>query len=230
MTRALPWAWTRERALAAVALGLGVLALAGNPYRGHTVTIDTRELAGIISDTSDHVTVSELADRVVRGASDYRLVDLRTPAEYSAYHIPTAESVPLEQLIDYGLGRNEKIVLYSEGGVHAAQAWMLLKAERYVGVTQLLGGLDAWKDEVLYPVAPDSTDRAALARFEALAQRARYFGGAPRTATGAAALGLPTPSPAAPATGPGTPALNVPTPVGGKAAAPPPKKKKKEGC
>ncbi len=32
---------------------------------------------------------------------------------------------------------------------------MLLKAERYAGVT-LLGGLDAWNDEVLYPVAPGS--------------------------------------------------------------------------
>lgn len=229
MNRALTGRWGLERTLAAAALGLGLLALAGNPYRGHRVTIDTRELAGIVSDKTDHVQVDELADWIVRGAADYRLVDLRTPAEYAAYHIPTAENVPLDQLVDYGLGRNEKIVLYSEGGIHAAQAWMLLKAERYAGVTLLFGGLDAWKDEVLYPVAPDSADRTAVARFEATAQRARHFGGAPRAVGGAPALDLPNPVPAAPDAGAARAVAPIPTPAGGKAAAPPPKKKK-EGC
>jgi hypothetical protein len=82
---------------------------------------------------------------------------------------------------------------------------------------------------VLYPVAPDSADRAGLARFEATAQRARYFGGAPRAAGGAPALDLPNPVPAAPDAGAGRGTVSIPTPVGGKAAAPPPKKKK-EGC
>jgi rhodanese-related sulfurtransferase len=47
-------------------------------------------------------------------------------------HIPTAELVELRDLHDYPLYHNEKIVLYSDGGIHSAQAWFLLRAERLV--------------------------------------------------------------------------------------------------
>ncbi len=78
-----PWTWTRERRLAAAALGLGVLALARQPLPGHSVTIDTRELAGIVSDKADHVTVTSWPTGSSRGAADYRLVDLRTAGRVS---------------------------------------------------------------------------------------------------------------------------------------------------
>ena len=86
---------TTNRVLAAIALGLGVIALAGNPLPSHTVRIDTQELATIVSSEVDHVEPAELADWILRGATDYRLVDLRLPEAYAAYHIPTAENVPL---------------------------------------------------------------------------------------------------------------------------------------
>ena len=60
------------------------------------------------------------------GRSDYRLIDLRGERDYSAYHIPTAENVTLTALPESALLANEKIVLYSDGGIHASQAWMLL--------------------------------------------------------------------------------------------------------
>ncbi len=130
------------------------VTLGGHPVPGHTVRLDTQELAAIVSSTVDHVTVSELADWIVRGDTQYRLVDVRTPEEFAAYHIPTAENVPIAALPDYGLARNEKIVLYSDGGTHSAQAWMLLRAERYQGVYILFGGLETWKDDGMFPVAP----------------------------------------------------------------------------
>lgn len=219
--------WTLRRALAALAFALGLLALAGNPERGHTVTIDTQELATIVSSKVDHVTVQDLAGWIIRGASDYRLVDVRTPAEFAAGHIPSAENVPLTDLPDYGLGRNEKIVLCSEGGIHSAQAWMLLRAQRYRGVYILFGGLDAWNDEVLHPIAPTDSTAEALAAFARAAQVARWFGGAPRAAAGRgvapafAEIAVP---------GPGTPQVAVsklPTLPAGKGASP---GKKKEGC
>ena len=130
-------------------LGL-IAAFAGSPYQGTRVTLDTTDLAGIVQREVDHVNTVDLADWIVKGKSDYRLIDLRSKAEYDQYHIPGAENVPLATLPDYGLERNEKVILYSEGGIHSAQAWFLLKARGYKSVYMLRGGLDDWKDLVLY--------------------------------------------------------------------------------
>jgi rhodanese-related sulfurtransferase len=215
--------WTTNRRLAAAALGLGIAALAGNPHRGHAVRIDTRELAVIVSTEADHVAPVEVADWIVRGATDYRLIDLRDAAAYAAYHIPTAENAPLAALADHPLARNERIVLYSDGGIHAAQAWMLLRARGFTGVTTLRGGLDAWKDEVLFPVAPAAPAPQQAAAFERAAHVARFFGGTPRVAAaGGDGAGATAPLPDM------APPRVTPPPAGG--IAPAPRKKKKEGC
>lgn len=214
--------WTLKRGLAAAAFGLGALAMAGQPMRGHVVTLDTQELATIVAREADHVTPADLADRVIRGATDYRLVDLREAAPFAAYHIPGAENIPLAQLTDAGLARNEKIVLYSDGGIHAAQAWMLLRAQGYQGVTTLFGGLDAWKDQVVFPVAPMNPTPAQQANFDRALQVAQFFGGHGRAA--AAAGGADSLTIAAPA----APKAQVSGPATGKSG--PVAKKKKEGC
>jgi rhodanese-related sulfurtransferase len=221
--------WTLNRALAAAALLLGVVAIAGNPYRGSIVSIDTQELATIVDSKVDHVTVQELADWIIQGRTDYRLIDLRSEGEYAAYHVPTAENVPVAQLPGYGLGRNEKIVLYSEGGIHSAQAWFLLRAQKYPGAYILFGGLEAWKDEVLYPVVPAAATPQENAAFERTAQVARFFGGGPRAAAAAADSGARMAMPAAPAT-PTAGIVPPQPPAAGGPARPAAKKKRKEGC
>ncbi len=217
--------WTLRRSLAAAVLVLGALAMAGDPVRGHVVTIDTKELAVIVGGEVDHVTPAELADWIVRGASDYRLVDLRTEAEYVKYHIPTAENVPLAQLPDGGLARNEKIVLYSEGGLLSAQAWMLLRAQGYKGVTTLRDGLDGWRDPVVFPVAPATPGPREAAACVRAAQVPRFCGGQPRAATAGGAGEAPVlaaPAPVAPsAVAPSSPA---------RRSGPSATRKKKEGC
>lgn len=204
-----------NRVLAITALGLGVLALAGNPYRGHSVRVDAQELATIVGTEADHVTPGELADWILRGVTDYRLIDLRSPAAYAQYHIPTAENAPMAELPDYPLARNEKIVLYSDGGIHSAQAWFLLKAQRYPGAYILKGGLEAWNDEVLYPALPSHPSPQEAARFERAIQVSRFFGGTPGAA-GDSVARAPRP----------TLRQTLPPPV-----TPPARKKaKKEGC
>jgi len=216
--------FSTNQVLGLVALGLGALALAGNPYQGHSVRVDAKELATIVGTEVDHVTPVELADWIIRGATDYRLIDLRSPGEYAQFHIPTAENVPIAQLPDYPLGRNEKIVLYSEGGIHSAQAWFLLKAQRYPGAYILFGGLEGWNDDVLYPTPPPHPSPQEAAAFERAIQASRFFGGTPRAAadstTGAAKPTLAqTPAPAV---------TRVPAPPVSPVA--PKKKARKEGC
>jgi len=114
--------------------------------------------------------------------------------------------------------RTEKIVLYSDGGIHAAQAWMLMQAQGYRAVYTVLGGLEGWKDEVLYPALPAQAAAVDRARFERAAALSRFFGGEPRAEGGAVA--------AAPMA---LPKLTAPVPSGTVSPVAP-RKKKKEGC
>ena len=210
---------TLNQKLGVLALALGAVALFAQPQRGPFVKLDARELALVVEKEVDHVKAPELAAWIIEGRSDYRLLDLRTAQEYATYHIPSAENVQLSGLADYPLQRNEKIVLYSEGGIHSAQAWMLLRAQGYAAVYMVLGGLEAWKDEVLFPSLPADAGPQALAQFERTAQVAKFFGGEARLGGDAAA----------PAAGAELPKLAAPPPSPGP-AAPVAKKKKKEGC
>src|SRR5207244_8862767 len=120
------------RVLASVLLVLGAgAAIAGNPYRGSRVTLDTKELARIVDTEADHVSATELAGWITQGRSEYELIDLRSEKEFAEYHIPGAKNVAITALDADVAPRNEKIVLYSEGGIHSAQAWFLLKAQGY---------------------------------------------------------------------------------------------------
>lgn len=215
MTRLVKWRWTVKSRLALLALVLGILALFGNPFGGGSVTLNARELAAVVEGEVDHVTVEELADWIIQGRNDYRLLDVRANEAYAKYHIPTAESVQLTELADYPLFRNEKIVLYSDGGTHSAQAWFLLKASGYNGVYMLLYGLEEWKDRILFPTLAQDASPRQIADFQRVSRMSGFFGGTPRTgsaAVEAAEVAMPEPPPAGAA------------PVVSK------KRKRKEGC
>jgi rhodanese-related sulfurtransferase len=215
----------QKLALLAVALGLGALVL-GGPRTGRIV-LDERELAAIVEGELDHVTPDELADWVVAGRQDYRLIDLRTAAEFAEYHIPQAENVAITALADSDLARNEKIVLYSAEGIHSAQAWLLLRAKKFPAVYILLGGLKQWTEQVVFPESPgEGASPAERIDFARAAERARFFGGAPRAAPGpAGALAAGTAVAPFGQTLPRVAPPSAPTPTGAAV-----KKKKKEGC
>ena len=205
--------------LGVLALGLGALAVFANVAPGHTVTLNAKELLTSVERQEDHVTPPQLAAWIIEGRADYRLVDIRDEKAFAEYHIPTAENVPLATVLDGPLSRTDTIVLYGEGGIHAAQAWMVLKGRGFARVYTLLEGLDAWKDEVLFPVTPQSPTPEQQAQFERAGQVAKYFGGQPRAAAtpGSEPMALPTQAV--------MPAVAPPTLPAG--AGP---KKKREGC
>lgn len=206
--------------LALTAFALGVVALfAGSPYRGADATVNTKELSLAMATDADQVGVTTLADWIIQGKSNFRVVDLRHAAAYAEYHIPPAENIPVAGLNQSSLQHNEKVILYAEDGARAAQAWMLLKARGYKGAYILRGGLDAWKDSVLFPRIPENPTPAQAVEFARAREVSRYFGGTPQAladdATSAGQVAMPK--------------LTMPAPqaAGGAGA---PKKKKKEGC
>ncbi len=210
---------TPVRRLAGALLGIGLLAaFAGNPYRGAVVRIDAKQLALDVATQADRVTVDQLATWLIEGRNDFLLVDVREAGAFAQYHIPSAVNVPLAALASDFVAHNERLVVYDDGGVSAAQAWMLLRSLGYPATRLLSGGLPEWKNTVLYPNAPAAGASAAVQiDFARRVAMAKHFGGAARN-TGSVAP-----------TAPELPELNPPPPpVPG--AAPVAAKRKKEGC
>jgi rhodanese-related sulfurtransferase/uncharacterized membrane protein YedE/YeeE len=213
--------FTRPRQLLATFVGLaGLAALAGSPYRGNKIVVSEKALAQLVSRQADSVSVDELADRLITGKNDLRVLDLRSEAAYRRYHLPGAEHLPMAALATTDLRADEGYLVYADDEAPAAQAWVMLKARGLPQVYALRGGLSEWQDRVLFPrVAADAVGEGKR-EGELRAAIARHFGGAPRGGEGPGAapaeLKLPTPPPPSDA-----------APAGG---GPLPKKKKKEGC
>lgn len=163
------------RYLAVGALILGLLALfVRNPKESHHMNVDVQELARTIEREDDHVTVNELASMLMEGNHRLRILDLRDSASYAQYHIPAAERIGISQLMNERLLTGDTTVLYSDGGIHAAQAWMLLAAKGHKNVYTLRGGLNEWNDEVVFPHGGQQLSREEKTK---LSMRARFFGG-----------------------------------------------------
>lgn len=191
---------TWHRCLAGAAALAGALApFAGNPYRRSTApgrgSIDVAELARTVADQEDHVSAVELATWIRAGRPRLRIVDVRSADEFRAFRIPGAEHVPVDRLVDARFADDETIVLYSEVGIHGAQAWVFLRALGHRRVYFLRDGLHEWLDDVMSPILAANASAEAEAAFARVAELSRWFGGTPRrlprsttTDTGDAAL------------------------------------------
>lgn len=171
---------TLNKKLAAIAIALGFIGLfLGNLYKGNLLSMNTKELSMIVETKVDHVTVQDLADWIIQAKMDFKLIDIRTEQEYNEYHIPNSENITMTSLEKADIQKSEKIVIYSEGGIHSAQAWMLLKAKGYKGVYILFGGLEDWKDQILFPKLPETATPDQVAKFEKTKEISKFFGGTP---------------------------------------------------
>ena len=173
---------TMTRGLAAAALLLGGLAgIAGQPVATARGEIDVNHLASTIARELDHVEAIDLARWIRDGKQGLRVVDVRPPAQFENYRLPAAENIPLDKLGLAVFAPSDTVVLYSGGGAHAAQAWVLLRALGLRQVFFLSGGLDEWVNDVMRPLLPDDATPGEKAAFQSTAGISRYFGGTPRT-------------------------------------------------
>jgi len=87
-------------------------------------------------------------------AGDIMLIDVRTPAEYRAGHVPGAKSLPLDrltpealemQLPQAELGRKRPLYLTCHSGMRAQQAAERLLAAGFPNLVLLEGGTAAWE-------------------------------------------------------------------------------------
>lgn len=174
-----------HRLLAGAAATLGALALLAGGAGATREGVDVTALAREVEAEADHVTARELAAWIRDGRQGLRIIDVREPAEFADYSIPTAENLSLTALTRAAIRPDETVVLYSEGGAHAAQGWFLLRARGVKRVYFLREGLYEWLTQVMNPVLPDGATPAERAAFHSAAELSRYFGGVPRAGGGA---------------------------------------------
>lgn len=207
-----------NKKLALIAITLGIIALfAGDPYGGTTIKVNEKDIALSTVGNSDKVSVTELADWIIKDKSDFELIDLRSEEKFNEYTIPGSQCIPIEQIPSSDLLRNQKIILFSDDDIASSQAWFILKSKKYNGVYILDGGLNEWKDKILFPKAPVNGSKEDFAEFEKMKEVAKFFGGQAQTDSSVAQTKQE---------------IKLPTPTVGttKTIAPTGKKKKREGC
>ena len=93
-------------------------------------------------DPADHA-------QLVSGDTDLKVLDVRSPAEFEAVHIPGAYNVPLDTLGEHAaeIQRHvdEPVVLVCRSGMRASQAEQRLAAAGMGNIRVLEGGMLAWE-------------------------------------------------------------------------------------
>ncbi len=100
------------------------------------------------------ITPAELAARIESGSAP-TVLDVRTPGEYAAGHVPGAVNIPhdalAERLAELDLPKSSEIVVHCESGRRASQAELVLVEAGFTRVRDLDGHMAAWR-EGGYPV------------------------------------------------------------------------------
>lgn len=171
---------TRRLGLGALAFGL-LAPFAGTPRRAQAGGLDLDAIARAIDDGSDHVSARQLAAWIRARKAGLRVIDVRDAQAFGEDAIPTAENLPIDRLVRETFALGQAVVLYSQEGAHAGQAWVLLKALGVADVVFIPGGLADWQEEVMAPVLPADMPEAER---DAAADLSRYFGGFPQVGQG----------------------------------------------
>ena len=155
------------------------MALGAIETRPRQASAQVASLAGVIAREEDHVDALQLARWIKDGKPGLRVIDLRDRIDTGTYVIPGAELVALGDLATISIGAGDFLVLYSDGGAHAAQGWVLLQMRGIRNARVLKDGMAAWEDDVLEPVLPTGSDEASRAADARTRELSLWFGGTP---------------------------------------------------
>lgn len=104
----------------------------------------------------------QVADMLINKDPQLQLIDVRTPDEFDKFSLPGAVNIPLTSLlspefrdiIDQDIKMN---VFFSNGSIHANEAWMITRQLGFKNNFVLQGGLNYWAETIMNPVKPAST-------------------------------------------------------------------------
>ena len=92
--------------------------------------------------------------KMIDDHEDFVLVDVREEYEWDICKIKGAKLIPLSQIMNGNIGdlesieRDRKIVLHCHTGARSADALHLLRNKGFKNLKNLVGGIEAWSDEI----------------------------------------------------------------------------------
>ena len=74
-------------------------------------------------------------------------LDVRTPAEFKGNHIKGFKNIPLQTLNNQlnQIPKDKEVLVICQSGMRSKQAVKLLKKAGYTNVTEVRGGMNAWR-------------------------------------------------------------------------------------
>ena len=105
--------------------------------------------APTFGDTAPKISQAELLQRMQAGERQMLLLDVRTPEEFAAGHVPGAINIPHDQLAarldELAAARSNEIVTYCRSGKRAALALTTLHDAGFEQLQHLEGDFLAWQ-------------------------------------------------------------------------------------
>jgi len=108
-------------------------------------------LVGCSAPPPDAALVTDISQETLQNdpPADALILDVRTPGEYDAGHVPDAMNIPHDQLSgrlsELEAGSDRAIVVYCKSGKRAGIASSILLDAGYANVLHLVGDMDGWK-------------------------------------------------------------------------------------
>ena len=92
------------------------------------------------------ISAQALLERQAKGDSSLFVLDVRTPQEFSAGHVPGAVNVPYDQVASHlaEIPKNKDVVIYCRSGRRTGLAAEVLEANGYTKLVHLQGDMQAW--------------------------------------------------------------------------------------
>ena len=87
-----------------------------------------------------------LLERQARHDASLFVLDVRTPSEFAAGHVPDAVNIPYDQIASrlQDVPKDKDVVLYCKSGRRAGLAAEVLEAHGYTRLEHLQGDMEAW--------------------------------------------------------------------------------------
>ena len=100
--------------------------------------------------STDDISVTELARRIQAGLGNATLLDVREPHEWEIVHLPGATLIPRGELPNHlnELSQTDEILVYCRSGARSAQAVQFLRQMGFKKARNVKGGVLAWAHEV----------------------------------------------------------------------------------
>jgi len=142
--------------------------------------VSLTEVARAAAQQDDRESVEDLANWLIEGRGDFKLIDVRAPEDFESGSIGDAENIPIAQIVSEDvlsrLPTDRMVIVYSNGSENAAKAAVLLRLSG-IDAHLLAGGYNAWHKRILNPdISAEELDGESL---QVSAQRAYscYFVG-----------------------------------------------------